>query len=140
LVSFVSHHCCVKLRFIPSVNVQCSIRNHSFPSTWMSVYIVALQSPYSHEVQQDTQVSPQVTAGYGPPPVRHQYGGPAAGVPQHQQAGSSPSHAGQQMPVPPAHRPVYVSTVPSAMPPVQPAPVSYSQPAVSPLNVSHCLC
>lgn len=103
-------------------------------------YIVAVQSPYSHEVPQDTQASQQVPVGYGgPPPVRHPYG-PAAGAPQHQQtagipqATSSPSHSGQQMPVPPAHRPMYVSTVPSAMPPGQPAAVSYSQPAVSPLN------
>jgi len=33
-------------------------------------YILALESPYSHEVQQDTPAAPQLSAPYGAPPVQ----------------------------------------------------------------------
>jgi len=91
-------------------------------------YILALESPYSHEVQQDTPAAPQLSAPYGAPPVQQLYG------PAGETQATSPSHSGQQMPVS-----VNVSSVPSAIAPGQPASVSHSQPAVSMFSVSHCL-
>ena len=126
--------CSVLLQIITVINTDVS-------------YFVALQSPYNHEIQQDTRANSQVHGVYGPP-VRPPFGGvqqtvvsgsfeqhraAAAATSGVHQPSSSPSpdhqlHSGQQMP---EHRPVYVSTVPSAVPQGQPASVSFSQPAVS---------
>ena len=104
------------------------------------VFLV-LQSPFNHEIQQDSQASygqsvrppldavqqTVVSGSYVYEQQRH-----AAAARVHQPT-SSPSpdhhmHSGQQVP---ACRPMYMSTVPSAMSQGQPALTSYSQPAVS---------